>query len=50
MTHREILDEIVDCIAVTDAAELFSVGDRLMEVIAALKEEWAQTQTDIITE
>ena len=50
MTHREILDEIVDCIAVTDAAELFSVGDRLMEVIAALKEEWAQTQTDKSTE
>ena len=40
MTHKEILDMLVDCIADVDRMELYGTGDKLMDVIGALKAEW----------
>lgn len=43
MTHRQILDALVECIADVDRAGMYGTGDRLMDIIGALKADW-QTQ------
>ena len=40
MSHDEILEILTDAINELDKAEKYGMGDRLFEVIIALKEEW----------
>ena len=47
MERLDVLREIADCINESDKSGAFGVGDRLLEVITFLKEEWSITDEDI---
>ncbi len=47
MNRIEVLRLLSDCINDADKAEAFGIGDKLLEVIAFLKEDWKIADEDI---
>ena len=46
MTKNEILETLSDCINEADEKQLFGIGDRLYDIIIALREEWGMNEED----
>lgn len=40
MTEKEIIDTLSECINIADRLDNFEIGDKLLEVIAALNEKF----------